>query len=72
MTVAIDLLSQGEHGLNSPVWLFTESRALGEKVLEIMPKLIADMPGSGHSRKIVGRIRGSHFVRKQRRGGGRQ
>ena len=44
MTVAIDLLSQGEHGLNSPVWLFTESRALGEKVLEIMPKLIADMP----------------------------
>ena len=44
MTVAIDLLSQGEHGYNSPVWLFTDSRELGEKVLEIMPKLIADMP----------------------------
>jgi len=44
MTVAIDLLSQGEHGTNSPVWLFTDSRELGEKVLEIMPKLIADMP----------------------------
>lgn len=44
MTVAIDLLSQGEHGFNSPVWLFTDSRELGERVLEIMPKLIADMP----------------------------
>jgi sulfopropanediol 3-dehydrogenase len=44
MTVAIDLLSQGEHGTNSPVWLFSDSRELCEKVLEIMPKLIADMP----------------------------
>ena len=44
MTVAIDLLSQGEHGVNSPVWLFTDSRKLGERVLELMPKLIADMP----------------------------
>jgi sulfopropanediol 3-dehydrogenase len=44
MTVAIDLLSQGEHGTNSPVWLFTDSRELAQKVLEIMPKLIADMP----------------------------
>ncbi len=44
MTVAIDLLSQGEHGTNSPVWLFTDSRELAEKVIELMPKLIADMP----------------------------
>ncbi|MBQ9406929.1 MAG: histidinol dehydrogenase [Desulfovibrio sp.] len=44
MTVAIDMLSQGEHGPNSPVWLFTDSRELGEKVLELLPKLIADMP----------------------------
>jgi len=44
MTVAIDLLSQGEHGTNSPVWLFTESRELCDRVMEIMPKLIADMP----------------------------
>ncbi len=44
MTVAIDLLSQGEHGLNSPVWLITDSRQLAERVMEIMPKLIADMP----------------------------
>ncbi len=44
MTVAIDLVSQAEHGYDSPVWLFTDSRELGEKVLEIMPKIIADMP----------------------------
>jgi len=44
MTVAVDLVSQAEHGYDSPVWLFTDSRALGEKVLEVMPKIIADMP----------------------------
>ncbi len=44
MTVAIDLVSQAEHGLDSPVWLFTDSRELGEKVMEIMPSVIADMP----------------------------
>ncbi len=44
MTVAIDLVSQAEHGVNSPVWLFTDSRELGEKVIEVMPKIIADMP----------------------------
>jgi len=45
MTVAVDLVSQAEHGYDSPVWLFTDSRELGEKVLEVMPKIIADMPG---------------------------
>lgn len=44
MTVTIDLVSQAEHGYDSPVWLFTDSRELGEKVLEVMPKIIADMP----------------------------
>ena len=44
MTVAIDMLSQGEHGPNSPVWLFTDSREIAERVMEIMPKIIADMP----------------------------
>lgn len=44
MTVAIDLVSQAEHGFDSPVWLFTDSRELGEKVLEVMPKIIGDMP----------------------------
>lgn len=44
MTVAIDLVSQAEHGTNSPVWLFTDSRALAERVLELTPRLIADLP----------------------------
>jgi sulfopropanediol 3-dehydrogenase len=44
MTIAVDLVSQAEHGYNSPVWLFTDSRTLGEKVLEVIPKVIADMP----------------------------
>ncbi len=46
MTIAVDLVSQAEHGPNSPVWLFTTSRAIGEKVMEIMPKVIADMPNA--------------------------
>ncbi|HCY84013.1 MAG TPA: histidinol dehydrogenase [Desulfobacteraceae bacterium] len=44
MTVAIDLVSQAEHGYDSPVWLYTDSKELAEKVLETMPKIIADMP----------------------------
>lgn len=46
MTIAVDLVSQAEHGTNSPVWLFTDSRELGKKVIEIMPKVIADMPNA--------------------------
>ena len=44
MTVAVDLVSQAEHGLDSPVWLHTDCRELAEKVNEIIPKVIADMP----------------------------
>ena len=44
MIVAVDLVSQCEHGYDSPVWLLTDSIVLGEKVIEIMPKVIADMP----------------------------
>lgn len=44
MIVAVDLVSQCEHGYDSPVWLLTSSRGLGEKVTEIMPKVIADLP----------------------------
>lgn len=44
MTVAVDLVSQAEHGYDSPVWLFTDSRELAEQVLAVMPKIIADMP----------------------------
>jgi len=42
--VATDLVGQAEHGYNSPVWLVTDDRALAEKVMEIVPGLIADLP----------------------------
>lgn len=44
MIVAIDLVSQAEHGPDSPVWLFTDSRDLARQVLDLLPKVIADMP----------------------------
>lgn len=42
--VAVDLVSQAEHGYNSPVWLATTERDLAEKVLARVPELIADLP----------------------------
>lgn len=41
--VAADLVGQAEHGYNSPAWLITLSRELGEKVLELVPRLIGDL-----------------------------
>jgi len=46
MTIAVDLVSQAEHGPNSPVWLFTDSRDLADRVLTVMPRVIADMPNA--------------------------
>ena len=42
--VATDLVSQAEHGYNSPVWLVTDDRALAEKVMELVPVLIDELP----------------------------
>ena len=42
--VAADLAGQAEHGPDSPVWLFTSSRELGLKVMELMPSVIAALP----------------------------
>lgn len=42
--VAWDLIGQAEHGFNSPVWLATTDRALAERVLEIVPRLIQTLP----------------------------
>lgn len=42
--VAVDLVSQAEHGYNSPVWLATTSRSLAETVMARVPQLIADLP----------------------------
>jgi sulfopropanediol 3-dehydrogenase len=43
-TIAVDLASQAEHGPDSPVWLFTTSRQIGERVAAILPKVAADLP----------------------------
>ncbi|MEP4196382.1 MAG: histidinol dehydrogenase [Aliishimia sp.] len=42
--VATDLVSQAEHGYNSPVWLVTDDHILAEKVMEMVPGLIDDLP----------------------------
>jgi sulfopropanediol 3-dehydrogenase len=44
MIVAVDLVSQAEHGYNSPVWLVTDCRDLAIKVMELVPTLIASLP----------------------------
>ncbi len=42
--VAWDLVGQAEHGYNSPVWLVTTDRALAEKVMELVPGYINELP----------------------------
>jgi len=42
--VAVDLVGQAEHGYNSPVWLVTSDRALAERVMGLVPKLIETLP----------------------------
>ena len=42
--VAADLVGQAEHGYNSPVWLVTNDRTLAERVMTIVPDLIAALP----------------------------
>jgi sulfopropanediol 3-dehydrogenase len=42
--VAWDLVSQAEHGYNSPVWLATTNRPLAEKVMEMVPNMISELP----------------------------
>jgi sulfopropanediol 3-dehydrogenase len=42
--VASDLVGQAEHGHESPAWLFTTSRTLAEKVMELVPTLIDALP----------------------------
>ena len=42
--VAADLVGQAEHGYNSPVWLVTDDRPLAERVMQIVPHLIDELP----------------------------
>ena len=42
--VATDLVGQAEHGHESPAWLVTTSRRLGEEVMHLVPPLIELLP----------------------------
>ena len=42
--VAEDLVSQAEHGPDSPAWLFTTSQKLADDVTALMPGLIESLP----------------------------
>ncbi|WP_063043425.1 histidinol dehydrogenase [Nocardia pseudovaccinii] len=44
LVVAVDLLSQAEHGPDSPAVLITTSEALGQSVIALIEKLLSDMP----------------------------
>lgn len=49
--VAIDLLGQAEHGLNSPCWLITTSRQLGVAVLEEIERWLDGWPTAEIARR---------------------
>jgi sulfopropanediol 3-dehydrogenase len=42
--VAVDLLSQAEHGPDSPAVLITTSETLGREVMELVDRILVDMP----------------------------
>lgn len=44
VVVTADLIGQAEHGPDSPVWLITTSRALGDEVMRLAPGVIAALP----------------------------
>jgi len=48
-TVAIDLVGQAEHGVESPAWLITTSEDLGNKVNALMPGILAELPGNAQA-----------------------
>ncbi len=48
-TVAWDLVSQAEHGADSPVWLVTTDRSLAETVLRRAPEMIDSLPEANAS-----------------------
>ena len=47
--VAIDLVGQAEHGLDSPAWLICDDRQLAESVLQKVPQYIADLPDTART-----------------------
>ncbi|MFD0917361.1 histidinol dehydrogenase [Pseudahrensia aquimaris] len=54
--VAEDLVSQAEHGLDSPAWLFTTSQSLADAVMAKMDGLIKALPeGAAHAAEVAWR-----------------
>ncbi len=47
--VASDLVGQAEHGLDSPCWLITTDRDLGQAVLKLVPEYIARLPDTART-----------------------
>ena len=47
--VAVDLVGQAEHGVDSPVWLATTSRRLALAVAELVPEVAARLPEPARS-----------------------
>lgn len=47
--VAVDLVGQAEHGVDSPVWLVTTSRELAEEVARLVPGLADDLTEPGRT-----------------------
>jgi sulfopropanediol 3-dehydrogenase len=46
LIVATDLVGQAEHGHESPAWLITSSRKLGDDVARLVPELIEKLPAT--------------------------
>ncbi len=42
--VAHDIVGQAEHGYNSPVWLLTLDQSLAERVADLVPRYIKELP----------------------------
>lgn len=51
--IACDLVGQAEHGPDSPAWLITTDKALGEKVIELMPGYIEKLPETARNASSV-------------------
>lgn len=47
--VAVDLLSQAEHGPESPAVLITTSESLGHRVIELIDQLLVDLPTADYA-----------------------
>ncbi len=48
-TVAVDLVGQAEHGVDSPAWLVTTSKGLGIAVMQRVPELIRSLPAEAQA-----------------------